>query len=127
MHHEMSKDMQNCIQNALDCSNICLQTVNHCLGLGGEHAEVSHIRLLLDCAEICQTSANFMNRHSDHHADTCRICADVCHACAESCRALGDEDMSRCADACDRCAASCEAMASSGRRATEAETAAPLA
>ena len=28
----------------------------HCLGLGGAHADHMHIRLLLDCADICQTS-----------------------------------------------------------------------
>jgi hypothetical protein len=31
--------------------------------------------LLLDCAEICQTAANFMLRNSELHSRTCAVCA----------------------------------------------------
>jgi hypothetical protein len=72
------------------------------------------VRHLLDCAEICQTSANFMSRGSKRHVDTCGVCADACHECAESCRAIGGSEMDRCADACERCASSCEQMATDG-------------
>ena len=33
--------------------------------------------VLLDCAEICQTSANFMLRGSPLHTNTCAACAIV--------------------------------------------------
>jgi len=32
--------------------------------MGGEGAEADHIRTLLDCTEICQTSASFVLRRS---------------------------------------------------------------
>jgi hypothetical protein len=112
-HQITSAEMQQCIDECLHCHSICLQTVQHCLQMGGEHAGQPHITLLLDCAEICQTSANFMLRGSQQHARTCAVCAEVCRACEEDCRRLGrdDEMMLQCAEACRRCAESCERMA----------------
>ena len=68
-----------------NCHDICTETVNHCPQMGGDHAEPSHIRLLLDDAEICQTSANFMLHMSEFHGQICGVCADVCQRCAEGC------------------------------------------
>jgi hypothetical protein len=81
--------------------------------MGGKHAEAAHIRLLLDCAEICATSANIMLRGSDLHGKTCGVCAEVCERCADDCARLADGDglMTRCADMCRRCAESCRTMA----------------
>lgn len=104
--------MQMCIQNCLDCHRICLQTITHCLQKGGKHAAPEHIRLLWDCAEICQTSANFILRGSSFHGDTCNVCAEICRACAEDCANFpDDEEMQACADMCRRCAESCQEMA----------------
>ena len=98
----------------LGCHAICVETVTHCLEMGGKHAEAAHIRLLLDCAEICQTSANFMLRGSDLHGRTCGVCAEVCERCAQDCERFGDDEhMQACAKACRSCAASCRKMASS--------------
>lgn len=104
--------MESGIQAALDCHTICLETINHCLTKGGEHADPDHIKLLQDCAEICQTAANFMTRESALHTETCRVCAEVCERCAQSCEQMGDDEMMRrCAEACRRCAESCRQMA----------------
>lgn len=112
MSEEMIADMQQCITNCLDCHRICLQTIQHCLQMGGPHAEAGHIRLMMDCAEICQTSENFMLRGSDLHTRTCAVCAEVCDLCAEDCQKMSeDEPMQACADACRRCAKSCQQMA----------------
>jgi len=111
-----SQDMQQCIQNCQDCHDICLETVAYCLTKGGKHAEAAHIRLLLDCAEICQTSANFMVRGSSLHPQTCGVCAEVCERCAEDCERFGDDaTMRECADMCRRCAESCRKMAAMAR------------
>jgi hypothetical protein len=103
--------MQHCIDICQECHSVCLETVIHCLQMGGEHAEPNHIRLLLDCAEICQTSANFMLRGSDLHGLTCATCAEVCDRCAEDCERFDDAQMKRCAETCHRCAESCREMA----------------
>ena len=116
MHHtsgsSMSQSMQECIQNCTDCHRICVETAAYCLQMGGKHADPAHIRTLLDCAEICQTSANFMLRGSEFHARTCAVCAEICEACAMACAAMGeDAQMQACAVACRRCAESCRQMA----------------
>ncbi|HCF26386.1 MAG TPA: ferredoxin [Cyanobacteria bacterium UBA11049] len=110
----VSEEMQQCIQNCLDCHSICLNTVTYCLQKGGHHAEAAHIRLLTDCAQICGTSADFMLRGSDLHAPICGACAEVCQACADECEKMGDDgQMKACADMCRRCAESCRNMSRS--------------
>lgn len=112
MHTMLDQQMQECVQECHRCHDICMETISHCLELGGKHAEPSHIRLLMDCAEICQTSANFMLRMSDFHGQTCGVCAQVCESCAEDCERFGDDDMmQRCAETCRACARSCSEMA----------------
>ena len=112
MPHTITNAMQECIDECLRCHSICLEAVGHCLELGGKHAERNHITTLLDCAEICQTSANFMLRDSESHTRTCAVCAEICRKCEEECRRLGDDElMRRCADVCRECATSCERMA----------------
>lgn len=108
-----SREMQQCIEECLRCHGVCLQTVSHCLELGDRHADPAHIGVLLDCAEICQTSANFMLRSSDRHQVICGVCAQICRACAEDCERMAGDDriLQQCAEACRRCQQSCERMA----------------
>lgn len=109
-----SAEMEKCIQNCTDCHHICLETLTHCLHMGGKHVEPNHIRLLNDCIQICQTSADFMLRQSPFHTMTCAVCAQVCEQCADDCSRFDpkDEQMLACAEACRRCAESCRQMAS---------------
>jgi hypothetical protein len=103
--------MEECIRNCSGCHDTCLQTVTHCLQRGGALGEGEHVRLLLDCAEICRTSADLMLRGSDFHTAICAVCADVCTRCAEECERMSDSSkLSECAEACRRCAESCRAM-----------------
>jgi hypothetical protein len=113
----MSSEMQQCIQNCLNCHAICLETINHCLQMGGEHASAQHIELLQDCAQICAASADFMLRMSQFHPQTCGVCAAVCAACADECERMtdGNDFMARCAEACRRCAESCRQMSQMAR------------
>ena len=110
--HTISKEMQQCIDECLSCYSFCEQAAQHCLELGGKHAEANHICTIRDCAEICQTSAGFMLRGSAFHTRTCAVCAEVCRACERECRRMGDDQlMQQCADECASCAKSCERMA----------------
>jgi hypothetical protein len=111
--HSHGELMQRCIENCTECHAVCLTTAAHALKQGGGHAEEAHIRLMLDCAEICQTSANFMLRNSPLHTLTNRACAEVCERCAEYCERFPDDpQMVACAEVCRRCAATCREMAS---------------
>ncbi|GHG67205.1 four-helix bundle copper-binding protein [Comamonas sp. JC664] len=104
-------DMRQCIEDCLACHRVCLETLTYCLEQGGEHAEAKHLRLLMDCAEMCQTGASFMLRGSELQTRTCFACSEVCARCAESCARLGkDPRMKACADLCARCSGSCWRM-----------------
>jgi hypothetical protein len=83
--------------------------MNHCLITGGKHVETDHFRLILNCAEICQTSANFQLSGSAFHQHLCVLCAEICMACALSCEKIGQ--METCVEACQACAVSCQQMA----------------
>lgn len=108
----ISQDLQQCIQDCLDCYQICKTTISNCLQLGGKHAEAGHINLLADCAEICQTSAAFMLRNSDRYGWVCDVTADICNECVRGCEKFEDDAiMKECADVCRRCAITCKRLA----------------
>lgn len=111
-HHSVDQ----CIENCTRCHRLCMEiAAMHFRGEGTKASE-EQVRLLLDCAQICQTSADFMIRGSEMHGHTCAACAAVCERCAEACEAMpGDPQMAACAEACRTCAESCRSMASSMR------------
>jgi len=109
---QLGAELQECINDCLSCHGVCLETLTYCAQKGGKHAAAEHLALLLDCAEACQTAANFMCRGSQLHGRYCGVCAEVGRRCAESCERFGeDAPMKACADACRRCAESCQRMA----------------
>ncbi len=102
--------MQQCIEVCLDCYQACFNdAMSHCLPMGGKHVEARHLGLMLNCAELCRTAAEFMMSNSPLHARVCGACAEVCEACAQSCEQVGGMD--ECVRACRRCAESCRDMA----------------
>lgn len=102
-------DMQSCIDTCTQCHQTCLESaMNHCLETGGKHVEPEHFRLMMNCVEICQTSANFMLSGSDFCDQVCAVCAEICEACADNCEQVGDMD--DCVEACRECARSCREM-----------------
>ncbi len=107
----VNTEMRACIDACQSCHAVCVETLNHCLTMGGKHTEKEHVTTMLDCAQICATSADFMLRGSSLHAATCLACAEVCEACADSCDALGGAEMKRCATECRACAEECRKMA----------------
>lgn len=106
----LSAEMQACIEECLRCHSVCLgMAMNHCLEVGGKHVAPDHFKLMMACAEMCQTAANQMLIGTRHHKHTCRECAEICEECARSCEQVGDMD--ECVRQCRSCAASCQRMA----------------
>ena len=113
MSHQ-SHDMQQRIATCLACYQSCLDSATgHCLEKGGAHTDPRHLRLMLDCAEICRTSADFLIRGSEHLGLTCALCAQICERCATDCERFEDAHMQTCAETCRRCAAACQEMSGS--------------
>jgi hypothetical protein len=108
-----NESLAACIALCRECRETCFDTLfNYCLEQGGRHTAAEHVRLMFDCIEFCQLSADLMSRQSEWRAASCAACADICAACADSCaRMEGDGRMQACADICRRCAESCRGMA----------------
>lgn len=115
-HHKMAAEMQRCIQLCQDCHARCIELISHCLMAAGRQAAPTHIRLLMDCAQLCTVTADFMARESAFHDRTCTLCAELCRRCAESCVQIAGDDqlVKECAELCRRCAESCDRMVSYG-------------
>jgi hypothetical protein len=112
MLHQADERMQEAIDRCQSCKEMCLASAVHCLEVGGRHAAPDHIRLLISCAEICDTSVRLMLLGSAQHDRACEVCADVCETCADVCQTFDDDElMQRCAEICRRCAESCRDMA----------------
>lgn len=107
---EVDQTLQDCVEECQRCHSVCFQTAMvSCLERGGDHIDPEHFRLMLNCAEICQTAANFMLSGSPLHGTVCLACAEICDACAKSCERLGD--MQQCVGICRSCADRCRSMA----------------
>ena len=90
-HPSLSQDIQECIAECLNCYCTCTQAaMNQCLEEGGDHVQPEHFRLMVNCADLCRTTADFMLSSSSTYAEVCSVCADGCDACAESCREMAE-------------------------------------
>ncbi len=107
----MSQSMQSCIDACTKCYQTCLRSaMTQCLEAGGEQVERKHFGLMLNCAQVCQTSVDLQLSNSAFSQKYCALCAEVCEACATSCAAI--KEMGECETVCRACAASCQAMTS---------------
>jgi len=89
---------------------MCHQCASACL----EEKEVESlkvcIRLDLECAAVCRSTAEIMMMEGSYVDTFCQLCADICTACAEECEKhtqMGMEHCRVCAEACRQCAEEC--------------------
>lgn len=102
-----------CIDKCLASHRRCLETATYAIGQDRTSASTQRVVVLLDCAELCQATANSMLRKSSQHALLCEACARLCENCAAACLAQGSDAMMRtCAETCRDCARSCRDMVS---------------
>ncbi len=100
--------LQDCIDACQLCHDHCLTEIAHCLTLGGDHAEPTHINLMMDCARVCETTAALMLTGSEFYRSQAAVCAEICEACAQQCETLGQMDA--CVRVCRECAQQCEQL-----------------
>lgn len=107
------------IQAAVDCAQACTACAHACLS-EPDVAELNHcIRSNLDCADVCETTARLLSRHSGNDADLTlamlEACIRACRGCANECNqhAAHHAHCRRCAEACARCGEACEELSTS--------------
>lgn len=100
-------EIQQCIQNCLACHETCAQMAAADRQAGGDHASKEHIHMLQDCAELCLTTAHFLQHGSALAGYVCLASAQVTTICANECEETGHTD---CANACRNVAWSCNQL-----------------
>ncbi len=109
-HDDKTNLKKQCIQDCLDCHRACQEMVLS-LHAEGRQGAANHERLLLNCAAICQASADYMAGNSVLQGRFCGACAEICLHYAQECeRFEGDVHMKTVAKACRRCGESCRQM-----------------
>jgi hypothetical protein len=110
-HPVTAQAMHDAARATQECEAICIDTIQYCLQQGGAHVESSHMKLVLECAEICTTTVKFLLLGA-FHGQVSGVCANICEACAVSCEKFaGDSQMKEWADSCRLCAAACRRVA----------------
>lgn len=102
-HREAHDAARACHVAAMDALRVSLSS-------GWDPDARDRVTMLLDTADICRTTGDFLQRGSVHVPDVCRTCAIVCGECRDECERLGAEELSACAEACDRCVRACSRL-----------------
>ncbi len=100
-------EIRHALERCQETHQACLEGVAHSMLVNRER-EPAHIQMLMDCADITQTAANFMMRGSDLQGWVSRVCAEICIRCSRDCeRFEEDGELQACAALCMRCAEAC--------------------
>lgn len=105
-----SSSMLTCMQACQQCHEACRKAAFGLSPAAAQDLAADDVRLLMECAELCQLSANWQLAGSQYCRQICAVCAEVCRQCQDRCN--DNEGMQECAAACQRCAESCAAMSS---------------
>lgn len=110
--NKMNNGMQQAIENATACATSCLESINYCSRKRGKYAEPSRLGLLLDCARICEITADYMLRKSPFYGILCELSAEICEQTARSCSEFPADGMLKdCTQKCMACTVSCREIA----------------
>ena len=97
------------LENLLLCVDACNTCAVACLDEENASKMKNCIKMDLDCAEICQTSINFITRDSLYTKEILQMCFKLCEACALECGIhTGMEHCVKCAERCKQCANECK-------------------
>jgi hypothetical protein len=102
-----------CIEATSACYTVCTETLSYSLDGGGHLFDERHLRLLIDCCEVCQTTQNALLRSSEVGTMLAAVCVEVCEKVAENCRKVDgmDSQLMECAETCDHTADCCRRLA----------------
>jgi hypothetical protein len=114
-------DLAAAINALIMCSQACTACADACLSEDSVVDLTKCIRTNLDCADICDTTARVLSRHTGYDANISRAlleaCAAACLSCASECSMHADvyEHCRICSDACSQCEIACRALLTSMR------------
>lgn len=108
--------LTSAIDAAFECAQICTSCADACLA-EGMVAELRHcIRLNLDCADVCNTTARVLSRQTEPDMSLLRVqleaCVRACKSCGDECEqhAAMHEHCRVCTESCRRCEETCNQL-----------------
>jgi hypothetical protein len=102
---------QKCIDACGRCTQACYECFEACLNEADVQARTKCMKMLAECARMCQMSVAGMSSNSNYAKDHCKLCGTVCDACARACEMFKDQHCQLCAQECRACAQECRNMA----------------
>ena len=79
-------ELRKCIRTNLDCADICNTTARVLSRHTGYDANLTRVQLQA-CVQACRSCGDECERHAGHH-EHCRVCAEACRACEKACNEL---------------------------------------
>lgn len=101
------------IDALIACAEACTACADACLSETSVAELTKCIRTNLDCADICETAARVLTRHTGYDANISRsllqACMTVCRSCGDECASHADmhEHCRICAEMCRSCEQAC--------------------
>ena len=105
--------ISRCIDACHECAQTCTSCADDCLAEESVSELVRCIRLNMDCADICETTARLCSRQTELDWTILRgqleVCVDACRICGEECEqhASMHEHCRICAETCRECEHAC--------------------
>ena len=101
---------QVCIDACGRCTQACNECFEACLNEADVQARTKCIKMLMECARMCEMSVAGMSSNAQFAKQHCGLCATVCDACAQECAMFKDQHCQLCAQECRTCAQECRNM-----------------
>lgn len=86
LSEEMVADLRRCIRTNLDCADICETTARVLSRHTGYDANITRAQLQA-CIAACRSCGDECEQHAGMH-EHCRVCAESCRACEAACAEL---------------------------------------
>lgn len=110
--------LTRCIDECVACGQACTACADACMSEPDQALPALRkcIRSNEDCADLCDTTARILSRHTGYDANITRAvleaCATVCRSCGDECErhAAQHEHCRVCAEACRRCERACREL-----------------
>lgn len=104
------------VDAAFECAQVCTSCADACLA-EDMVAELRHcVRIDLDCADICNTTARVLSRQTEPDTGLLRAqleaCVRACKVCGDACEQHAEmhEHCRVCAASCRRCEEACNVL-----------------
>lgn len=105
--------LARCIEACLGCERACTSCADACLSEDKVPNLRKCIRLDLDCADVCATTARMLERQTEYDAKLTgaqlQACREAAVTCAQECERHAEmhKHCQLCAEACRRCEKAC--------------------